>query len=117
LTLIAATRDDVSDRRFNEARTEEATSAARAQLTHHESRMRCFGDTPSPQHDRFDDDLTWLRARLEAVGMPGGAVVDLSWPELPCCVARVVVPGLEGVPSVPGYRPGPRALARRATKS
>ena len=39
------------------------------------------------------DDLTWILARLQSVGVEEVIAVDLTWPELGIPVARVVVPG------------------------
>jgi len=117
LTRIAATRDDIQPQRFTQARTEQASAAAAAQLDHPGAFTRRFADAPSRVNDRFDDDLDWLLERLALAGMPEVAAVDLSWPDLPCSVVRAVVPGLEGVCTIPGYRPGARALARQQVAS
>jgi YcaO-like protein with predicted kinase domain len=112
LTRIAATRDDIEPQRFTAARSGSAVAAASAQLDHPGAFVRRFGQAPSRRHDLFEEDLAWLRGQLASAGMSEVAAVDLSWPDLPCSVVRVVIPGLEGVCTIPGYRPGPRALAR-----
>ena len=54
------------------------------------------------------EDLEWQLGRLEAAGIQQVAVVDLTKPEFGIPVARVVIPGLEGLDSAK-YRPGARA--------
>ena len=55
-----------------------------------------------------------MRAVLEALtsrGMDSAVAADLSPPEGPVAVVRMVVPGLEGYAGRPGYTPGARARA------
>jgi YcaO-like protein with predicted kinase domain len=117
LTRIAATRDDIQPDRFAGARSEQESAVAAAQIDHAGAFARLFGDAPSRSNNRFEDDLSWLRERLARMGMPEVAAVDLSSAGLPCSVVRVVIPGLEGACTIPGYRPGPRVLARAGAES
>ena len=115
LTRIAGSRDDLRPDHLVAERAEESAALARAQLGSPVASMRRYEDIPTRRHDSLDEDLDWLQAQLEAWGMPQVVGVDLSRPGLPCSVMRVLVPGLEGVSEAPGYRPGKRALGRRAT--
>ena len=78
---------------------------------------RPFGRIPTYSFQTFEEDIALVAERLAEAGMERVFYVDLSLPELPVRVARVVVPGLEGVADTPGYVPGARALARDGRKS
>lgn len=54
-----------------------------------------FGDIPSCPSDDIIADISHILGRLRACGMQRAIVVDLSPPEMPVSVARVIVPGLE----------------------
>lgn len=58
----------------------------------------------------------WLLGRLASVGVREVVAVDLTRPEFNIPVVRAIVPGLEGIHSLPGYAPGPRLLARLAER-
>ena len=64
--------------------------------------------------DSFGQDINTVVNRLRAAGLESVVVVNLTHPDLGIPVARAVVPGLEGY-MFDYYRPGPRALARRAS--
>jgi ribosomal protein S12 methylthiotransferase accessory factor len=59
----------------------------------------------------FEEELQYLRERVEAVGAGPVLSVDLSQPGRPFHVLRAIVPGLEGSADSPGYAPGARARA------
>ena len=65
---------------------------------------------PSAAGESAGDDVRILLRRLAAAGFRHATAFDLSRPEWPVRVARVVVPGLEGY-LYPNYRPGRRARA------
>ena len=73
---------------------------------------RDFADGPGRVLDDIDGDLTWILGRLRAVGIEQVICFDLTRPEFNIPVARVLVPGLEGLATAAGYAPGPRAHAR-----
>jgi ribosomal protein S12 methylthiotransferase accessory factor len=54
-----------------------------------------FADLPTQTFGDVVDDLRWMVAALERAGLSQVIAVDLSHPELPFAVARVIVPGLE----------------------
>ena len=59
----------------------------------------------------FGGDIDILIGRLRDAGLEHVVVYDLTACSLQVPVVRVVVPGLEGYPHSPAYRPGPRARA------
>jgi ribosomal protein S12 methylthiotransferase accessory factor len=76
---------------------------------------RCaFDQVPNFESLSIEDDLRWMLARLRAVGIDQVIAVDLTREAIGVPVARVIVPGLEGVMNDGGgdYRPGDRARRR-----
>ena len=77
-----------------------------------------FAQTHSPQAkkqvsratDSFESDILDLLSCIERVGLPNVIVLDLTPPDFPVFVVRVLVPGFEGYMHH-GYQPGPRATA------
>jgi len=67
-------------------------------------------EVPSQATTSFEGDVGCLIGKLEAVGLHNAVVFDLSRPEYPVAVVRVIVPGLEGY-LFDYYAPGPRARA------
>jgi ribosomal protein S12 methylthiotransferase accessory factor YcaO len=72
---------------------------------------REFGSAPSLPSATLEGDIVAILGRLQEVGINQVVVVDLSSPDMPWAVARVVVPGLEGVHSSPSARPRRRVRA------
>jgi ribosomal protein S12 methylthiotransferase accessory factor len=66
---------------------------------------------PSAAGATFEEDCATMLARIRAVGIEHAVVVELSPPDLPVSVVRVVTPGLEGYSSFSHYTPGPRGRA------
>ena len=111
LTLIAGSRDDLLRGQYAELRSPERAGRFRGEIL--EARgTRPFDDGPGVEHDTFDADVAWEIGRLRAAGIGRVVVVDLTKPELGIPVARVVVPGLEGLAVGRSWAPGPRARAR-----
>jgi ribosomal protein S12 methylthiotransferase accessory factor len=108
LTRIAGTRDDIRDEDFAALRSESRFTRAQAELAAPGPPPGRFARSEA-SNATFEDDLRQLARRLTASGMPEVVVVDLSRPDLPLSVVRVVVPGLEAPSESPGYRPGARA--------
>jgi YcaO-like protein with predicted kinase domain len=113
LTSIAGARDDMARRQYAVSRNPDVVERLRAELA--TGGERDFRRAPTCESDTFDDDLGFLLGRLAAVGLGQAVAVDLTQEGLAIPVARVVVPGLEPSTDVPGYRPGPRALAAAAS--
>ena len=110
-TYIVGARDDLASELY-----EEAARARRAE----DCRAYCegpppaadFGAVPSWDAETVEDDLEEILRRLERVGLRQVTFVDLTKPALRLAVARVVIPGLEGLYDEAGeYHPGARALA------
>lgn len=110
LTAIAGSRDDLHRGEYERYRNPDLLRAHRARIAGGSPR-RDFRDVPSFEADTFDDDVTWEVERLRAAGIERIVAVDLTRPEFRIPVVRVVIPGLEGVHSLPDYAPGRRAQA------
>jgi ribosomal protein S12 methylthiotransferase accessory factor len=108
LTLIAGSRDDYGRERHQDAQHGERLEKARKWLA--EPGSANFSDTPSYQHETFEEDVQVILAKLTALKIEHPIIVDLTRPEFDVAVVRVVVPGLETYHDVPGYVPGSRAL-------
>jgi YcaO-like protein with predicted kinase domain len=108
LTRISGSRDDLQKADFGALRSAENIALHQQQLS--EPQLREFAATPSLGFDTFEEDLRWALDRLSAIGLDDILYVDLSRPELPLTVVRIVIPGLEGAADVPGYTAGKRAL-------
>jgi len=109
LTSIAGARDDMPRFEYAVSRNADVQEKLRAEIA--APGKRSFGAAPNWESDTFDDDLLWLLERLGTAGFPEVVAVDLTHEGLDIPVAKVIVPGLEPLYDVPGYRPGPRARA------
>jgi len=115
LTYIAGARDDADHRFFARARSVTRVEQLRAELGTGEDASACdFRTVPTHDSMTFEEDVGWLLECLRRVGLDEVVVVDLSRPEFPVSVVRVLVPGLEGLHDAPGYVLGERAKALRA---
>ena len=113
LTMISGTRDDQPRAEYRTRQDVDALDRLRREIEDGPCRRR-FGDVPTFEADRFEDDLAWLLDRCRRTGLGTVVAVDLTKPEIGIPVFRVVVPGLEPPHEVPGYVPGARARARAA---
>jgi ribosomal protein S12 methylthiotransferase accessory factor YcaO len=59
--------------------------------------------------DTFEDDIVELLNCVQAVGVKNVIVADLTPPDFPVNLVRVLIPGFEGYMHH-GYQPGKRAL-------
>lgn len=109
LTIISSSRDDLPHERFEAANDPERLKALRADALRGMPR-RSFLDVPTLNHATFEEDLLFLRKRLRSSGIEHFLVVNLTKPEFDIPVVRVVIPGLETMVEVPGWRAGRRAL-------
>jgi YcaO-like protein with predicted kinase domain len=118
LTAIAGSRDDVTRTEYERFRHPDKLRRFREQLDADQGAgKRAFHAAPSKTHATVREDVLYLLARLEAVGIKHVVVFDLSRPEFPIAVVRAVIPGLEGVNLLPDYLPGRRARAAAAAAS
>jgi ribosomal protein S12 methylthiotransferase accessory factor len=111
LTAIAGSRDDLPRADYERFRNLDLLRANRAQIKHDGPR-RDFTAGPDWNAETFEEDVEWELDMLRAVGVVSVIAVDLTKKEFGIPVVRVVIPGLEGVSSMPGYSPGARARAR-----
>ncbi|QMV13919.1 YcaO-like family protein [Vibrio spartinae] len=108
LTLISGSRDDIKANDYH-SRGEESTAVRSAES--YAGPLRNFADIPSWSHQRFDDDIKLVLGKLRQVGITQVGVVNLEKNQYKIPVARVVVPGLEGIDETTGYIPGQRATS------
>jgi YcaO-like protein with predicted kinase domain len=115
LTFIAGSRDDMFRSEYERARDRRALEQGWAVITATRGERR-FREAPTFEYETFDEDVALELARLRAAGLDQVVVVDLTRPDIGIPVVRAVVPGLECYTSAERYRPGARALARRAAR-
>ena len=111
LTYIAGIRDDLLPEEYHEPADAAIADALLDALAQQGDRTP-YTTVPDLAAEDLRDDLHRLLRRLGAAGASRVIAIDLTRPEFGIPVARVVIPGLEGDPRHPSYRPGPRA--RRA---
>lgn len=111
VTVIAGARDDLTRSRQRHVQREEIYEHWRRQR---EEPTPMRWDHPRPTGSTVEDDLREILARLAACRLSQVLYLDLSLPDLPVSVARVVVPGAEGPHTTPAYAPGRRARAAAA---
>lgn len=109
-TYIAGARDDYFARLYSPAWRARRQAQCRRLLASAEP-QRAFQHVPSFESPSIEGDLRWMLARLGAIGIDQVVAVDLTRESIGVPVARVIVPGLEGVMDEDDgdYAPGPRA--------
>ena len=114
-TYIAGARDDYSVQLYSHPVRARRLAFCRRLLASAQQR-RAFVDVPSFESSSIEDDMRWMLARLRAAGIDQVIVMDLTREAIGIPVARVIVPGLEGMMEDEDgdYVPGPRA--RRCLK-
>jgi ribosomal protein S12 methylthiotransferase accessory factor len=108
LNFIAGSRDDIFRSAFRRARADWGRAVEeieREQIECPEAAVRI-----SRASNTFEDDITELLSRVRAAGVTSVVVADLTPPDFPVHVVRVLTPGFEGYLHH-GYRPGRRALS------
>ncbi len=111
LTVISGSRDDVFRDDYARYRSAETHDRFRQELAAPITGQD-FRQIPSSEFATFNEDIACQLAKLQVVGIQQVIVVNLTKPEFEIPVVRVVIPGLEGVHSIPQYSPGQRARAR-----
>ncbi len=111
-TFIAGSRDDFDAEIYSQAARARRRRACREWIDN-QVPEQSFDNVPGYESDTLWDDISWTLDRLRAVGVDQVAVVDLSQDRFQIPVARVVIPGLEGVykGEQSDYVPGARARA------
>jgi ribosomal protein S12 methylthiotransferase accessory factor len=109
LTVIAGSRDDVPRADYERYRDLEVLQRIRKQLDV-KGPMRNFQDGPTWESDTFEEDIAWQLERLQSVGIRHVVAVNLTKAEYGLPVVRMVIPGLEGMHSMPDYVQGELAL-------
>ena len=113
LMRVVGSRDTLEETHLEAARSETQAQRARVHLEGQPGPIRFAAET-GQRFATLEEDLAFLQRQLDAAGLPEVLVVDLSRPEMPVRVARIVVPGLEAFCEMPGYVPGRRAQAMAA---
>jgi ribosomal protein S12 methylthiotransferase accessory factor len=108
LVYIAGSRDDMFRRQFLRLKQADHGGAI-AELEQIPATVDA-SELPSEATATFEGDVGLLLQKLRAVGLQNAVVFDLSQPDEPVAVVRVVAPGLEGY-LFDYYAPGPRARA------
>lgn len=110
-TFIVGARDDLVSELYQEEVRARRVEDCRA-LFEGSPPSRHFRAVPSWDRDTVDEDIDELLRRLQRTGIREAVFVDLTKPAFRLPVARVVIPGLEGLCDEPGeYHPGARVLA------
>jgi ribosomal protein S12 methylthiotransferase accessory factor len=108
VVIIAGSRDDIFRRRLSQFHAADTRTQLDAALQI--PATVDAGELVSEAADTFEGDIDVLVAKLRQAGLHHVITFDLSRPEFPFSVARVVVPGLEGY-MFDLYTPGRRARA------
>jgi len=106
LVMIAGSRDDTGRWKYERQQDEAAWEKVRALVA--PAPVRPWSSVPTTHSSTVGADLDHVLGRLKSAGLNQAVVVDLTDPAIGIPVARVIVPGLEGMYEVDGYRPGPR---------
>ncbi len=75
---------------------------------------RSLLECPTIEKDTLTEDLKLLLDRLGSCGVDQVYSVNLSKPDVPASVVRIVIPQLEAPHDDETYSPGPRAQAQGA---
>jgi len=107
LNFIAGSRDDIFRSAFWRTTRARSRSFA-AGVAAAESEGTTVAPSPSFANQSFEEDINTMLVRLARAGLTQVVVLDLTPPDCPVSVVRVVVPGAEGYMHF-GYTPGLRA--------
>jgi YcaO-like protein with predicted kinase domain len=110
LTYIVGSRDDI----FPESYADAQRHVARERLRQHlqgSIPAKDFQLAPNYESSSIADDVLWELNALRDAGFRSVIVVDLTKQSFGIPVVRIIIPGLEGVSTVPGYFAGPRSQA------
>ena len=108
LTHITGIRDDLPGSEYKRSALQKL-GAALLDYKSCQTEPCPFAEVPSFETNDFAAELQWQLRQLQRAGAQQVITVDLTRPDYEIPVVRLVVPGLEGNPSHPDYRPGPRA--------
>jgi ribosomal protein S12 methylthiotransferase accessory factor len=110
LTHITGIRDDLPSSEYRKS-PRERLGAALLDYLSSEAEPCSFGKAPTFETDDLAAEVHWSLEQLARAGADQVVAIDLTRLEYGIPVVKVVIPGLEGNPSHPGYRPGARARA------
>jgi len=104
LTSITGSRDDILPQSELERNVRISLSRQQWQARLAQPAERLFRRIPTRPFGSFADERSWLCSRLLALGFDEPVLVDLSKPDWPIHVVRVIVPGLRFEPTE-GHKP------------
>jgi YcaO-like protein with predicted kinase domain len=113
-TWISGSRDDFDPLDYQASSRARRLATGRDWLAAHASAS--FRNVPTLDNGCIRDDLSQAVTLLARAGAPQILVVDLTHPRIGVPVARVVIPGLEGVYQSPAYAPGARGERMQARR-
>jgi ribosomal protein S12 methylthiotransferase accessory factor len=109
LTVISGSRDDFGRSRYRMTQSIEALAYHR-HLVRGGTGHRPLSALPSHRSDTIQSELNCVISCLRQAGIDEVLHVNLSRPDVPLSVVRVIAPGLEGPTEAPSYMPGRRAV-------
>ncbi len=98
LTAICASRDDISRASMEKGTDGAAVTGLRRHLEN-EPRPVDFTAVPSCVNSLVEEDLALVLGAITEAGLPEPVMVDLTDPEIPIPVVKVIAPGLEPNPA------------------
>lgn len=107
LTMISGSRDDLERERYEDQLDPDSLERLLADLKQNPG-QHTFEQSPSRELNLLEEEVSYLLDCLIESGFQQILGVDLSRSEFGIPVIKVIVPGLEGFPLQPGYRPGAR---------
>jgi len=102
LTAISGSRDDIMREQYEHSFSPEVLERDQ-RLMNTVQGTRAFHEVPTFEGETFEEDVSWELSQLQRAGINRVIVVDLTRAEFQLPVARVVIPGLEGVSQLPCY--------------
>jgi YcaO-like protein with predicted kinase domain len=110
LTYIVGSRDDIFPESYADAQRHVSRERLREQIRDSVP-TKDFRAAPNYESSTIADDVLWELDTLRRAGFTSVIVVDLTKVSFGIPVVRIIIPGLEGVSTVPGYVAGPRSQA------
>lgn len=99
VTIVSGSRDDMSPKEASERHLTSAQAQFGAWSRSQSLATRLFRAAPSRSFTTFGDELRWLCVHLTDNGFDEPVVVDISKPDWPISVVRVIAPGLRFDPT------------------
>ena len=111
LTYISGARDDLSSEAYDQNGRLRRLQYVKSLVAPTDQPLADFRAVESFDSDNAVTDLRWLIAQVQSAGLNQILAVNLSQYPQDIPIARVIVPGMEGIDSHAEYVPGRRARA------